>query len=153
MPREDPQKLSLMKISADKDDDKNESSKEVLICSDVVPSYMKTCNKSFRPTYAKMTENDWLKLMENEELEKQGKSKRSSSVQFTDSNLRGTNGSFKRSSQRSSILKRSLTQASHEIDPDQNALHKIHQKCFEALDDMKLESILKMLCNVDITED
>lgn len=115
---------------------------------DILPTYFKTPMQGHSGIYEKMAQHDWIELQQNLET---NKGSRISSVQFDESNLQ-TERKPRKSSQRSSILKRVSTQTWNEIDHEKNALHSIHQKCREALTNMKLESVLKMLCDDDVED-
>lgn len=125
--------------------------------SDDVPSYMKQPNKPRCQLYSKMSADEWKQLKLMEGSHENGQYQRVSSVQFEDTKvehrneslvqLDGTKCSHRRSC-RSSILKR-LPDEKHEVDNEHNALHPIQMKCREALGDMKMELVLKMLCKSD----
>lgn len=128
--------------------------------SDDAPSYMKQPNKPRCQLYAKMSADEWKQLKLMGGSHENGQPQRVSSVQFEDSKLApgshrseslvqfdDTKGLHRRS-RRSSILKR-LPDEKHEVDNEHNALHPIQIKCREALGDMKMELVLKMLCKND----
>lgn len=116
---------------------------------DYLPSYMKIPSYSCC-NYEKMTTSDWNQLKLLEETSNKLDSQRKSSVQFnefsTNKNLSQI-GSF----ERNSILKQqpSLNSQYNELNQQHNALFPIQQKCREAYANMKVESVLKMLCDVD----
>lgn len=112
-----------------------------------IPPYMKVppyrCQK-----FKKMTEEEWMQLQTIEKLRKLSQeskdSTRRSSIKFEDIEQRG---SFRtqRSSTRSSILKRPSMQVEGTTMAN-DALQPIRKKCLEAVDKLKVESVLRILC-------
>lgn len=111
--------------------------------SDDVPSYMKQSNKPRCQLYSKMSADEWKQLKLMEKSHENGQSQRASSVHFENTKIAPDSH---RHSGRSSILKR-LPDEKHEVAVEHNALHPIQIKCRELLGDMKMESVLKMLCD------
>lgn len=94
----------------------------------------------------KMTEDDWIALANAEKSKKIVKPARESSVQFDETE---SHRSSRRISQRSSILKRSSQERENTFEAEKNALHPIQEKVREALNNMNIKSVLKILCNDD----
>ena len=112
-----------------------------------IPTYMNEPKKpQCSQMYAKMTENDWnsLKMLQL----KDDKSQQRSSVQFCE--FYDSSRVSKQGSKRNSILKStplpSTAEVKKTIQPQNNALAAIHDKCREALSGMKMEEVLMMLC-------
>jgi hypothetical protein len=57
-----------------------------------------------------------------------------------------------RGSRKSSILKNPSNDETREIDQEHNALHQIREKCREVIGKMKVEEVLRMLCDDDDDE-
>lgn len=142
---------SIATVAADIPNGSNLSA--TLSIADDVPSYTKTPKKSSYQIYKKMTEDDWIRLKKQEEMKIEEKSPRVSLVQFDETHSRTTGGQgSRRTSQRSTILKRNSAQSRNEFNQEQDAIYPIRQKCREALENMKLESVLMMLCEEDVKE-
>lgn len=123
------------------------------------PASNKSINENFPPYlklpsfchhqnhhYIKMTDNEWKHLEDSKNL----RHERKSSVQFEDQlELEERNSRGSRSaSNKSSILKNSSEIIQKiETNADVDALYPIHKKCCEALGNLRIDSILKMLCS------
>lgn len=93
-----------------------------------------------------MTANDWNFLEKAKCTRIEERATRDSSVQF---DLVEPVPGSKRNSQRSSILKKSSLESENQLNLKQNAFHPIQAKCREAMKNMKIESVLKILCDDD----
>ncbi len=102
-----------------------------------MPAYLKIPPKRCK-NFIKMTEEEWMQLHARESFQK-------SSIHF-DNNAHQLHSN--RSSKRSSILKwpQSVSIGSND------AMQPIREKCFEAIADVKVDSILRKLCD-DFSED
>lgn len=108
--------------------------------SSVIPSYMRSQTKTSSNIYERMSDDDWKKLEKTQQLRTEEKnSSRHSSVHFDESQ---STANATRSSI-SSILKPTTAEPKQEID---DTVRSIRQKCQDVMGNMKLESILEMLC-------
>lgn len=100
--------------------------------------------------FQKMTEEEWLQLQSQEKLSKKdsSSSERQSSIQFESSGGQQKSVS-QHNSKRNSILKWPSTEVPDETCANvlNDALDPIRKKCLEAVSSMKVESILRMLCD------
>lgn len=110
-----------------------------------VPVYMEVPKQHRCQLYAKMTDAEWKKLKKFEESRADGSSTRQSSVQFDDTQHIAITP---RSSRRSSILKRQI-ESKTDLSQQQNIPNPIQQKCRDAIKSMKIESLLKLICDVN----
>lgn len=93
--------------------------------------------------YKKMTEQEWIQLKSIEDSLKLNTG-RHSSVHFVEKPKKVSQDAVKRGS----ILKNQCEQPqSHHLNPQQNALHPIQVKCQELMKDIKIKSILELLCD------
>lgn len=110
-----------------------------------LPSYMKIptykCQK-----YEKMTEEEWMHLEDLEEKSSETESgEKRPSIHFEGEQHKNISRS---ESKRSSILKSSWNEATtNNLGCD--ALQPIRMKCLEAVSNLKVESVLRMLCEED----
>lgn len=95
--------------------------------------------------YKKMTPNDWSELKALQDM-LPIHPKRHSSIQFDDTCQNSVDSKMKYS-----ILKKPSTQK-NDTQTVENALTPIHEKCHETMNNMRLKSILKLLCHENVAE-
>ena len=108
-----------------------------------IPTYLKPVAEQRPHLYAKMTKSEWEALRNFEEQPTDQKDSRRSTVSFDGS-------AVVTSSRKSSILKNPLASEKKEIDQENDAFHPIRMKCREVIGKMKVEEVLKMLCDDDL---
>lgn len=111
-----------------------------------IPSYLMPPAKQRPQLYAKMSKEDWAALRKFEQPSKEQQGSRRSTVSFDGSPV------VTRGSRKSSILKNPSNDERKEIDQEHNALHQIREKCREVIGKMKVEEVLRMLCDDDDDE-
>lgn len=109
-----------------------------------IPTYLKPPAEQRPRLYARMTKSEWeaLRNFEQPSTSTEQKCSRRSTVSFDGSPV-------VTSSRKSSILKNPLASEKKEIDQENDALHPIRMKCREVIGKMKVEEVLKMLCDDD----
>jgi hypothetical protein len=111
-----------------------------------IPSYLMPPVKRRPQLYARMSKGDWEALRKFEQPSKEQQASRRSTVSFDGSPV------VMRGSRKSSILKNPSNDETREIDQEHNALHQIREKCREVIGKMKVEEVLRMLCDDDDDE-
>lgn len=130
-----PSHQSLVSIESQESNDSNKDNNRV-------PPYMKIPPYRCR-NFIKMSDEDWMQLTRNEVEEQRESRRRVSSIQL-ESPLQRL--SSRQGTSRSSILKSPSMDAQAGSVQLNDALQPIREKCLEAAADMKIESILRMLC-------
>lgn len=100
------------------------------------------------PKFVKMSEEEWMQLQALENLTKSNRateeSEKRSSIQFE--GLFDKRNSSKGQSKRNSILKWPSMEVPNETHLQNDALQPIRQKCLEALNNMNVQEVLRILC-------